>query len=203
MRTASVFKYAGKIQLDTIHLLTKVRKETTMKRFTVTKLITALVVLVMFTLVTTGWAQMEAAAKLKPLADAYTQAWNSGDLKALDAIVDQNFMRHASPTLEASAAGLDSLKHVIAHVRAEYPDFHVTLTEEIYTPDKIVARWQFSGTHSGVGLPAAKGKKVQATGMSLIHVKNGKFTEEWVESDGAMTMQQMGFTMTPPAEMKK
>lgn len=168
-----------------------------MKRFTATNLIIALVLLAS---VTTSWAQMDAAAKLKSMTDAYAQAWNSGNVKALDAIVDQNFMRHASPTLQSSAAGLDSLKRVIARVHAEYPDFHVTLTEEIYTTDKIVARWQFSGTHSGMGLPAAKGKKVQATGMSLIHVKNGKFAEEWVESDGAMTMQQMGFTITPPAK---
>jgi hypothetical protein len=39
------------------------------------------------------------------------------------------------------------------------------------TFDKIVVRWQYSGTHSGVGLSAAKGKKVQATGMSLLHVE--------------------------------
>lgn len=174
-----------------------------MKRFIAIKLITAFVVLVLFTLVTTGWAQTDAAAKLKPITDAYAQAWNTGNVKALDAIVEPNFVRHASPTLQASAAGLDSLKRVIAHVRAEYPDFHVTLTEEIYITDKAVARWQFNGTHSGLGLPAAKGKKVQATGISLLHIKNGKIMEEWVESDAAVTMQQMGFTMTPPAEMKK
>jgi hypothetical protein len=184
-------------QPDFVAPINQNRKETPMKRFTATNLIIALVLLAS---VTTSWAQMDAAAKLKSMTDAYAQAWNSGNVKALDAIVDQNFMRHASPTLQSSAAGLDSLKRVIARVHAEYPDFHVTLTEEIYTTDKIVARWQFSGTHSGMGLPAAKGKKVQATGMSLIHVKNGKFAEEWVESDGAMTMQQMGFTITPPAK---
>jgi len=170
-----------------------------MKRFTTTMLITALV---MFTLVTTGWAQMDAAAKLKPIAEAYAQAWNSGNVKAFDAIVDQNFMRHTSPGSPAAAAGLDSLKRAVTSFRAMYPDFHVTLTEEIYTADKIVVRWQYSATHSGVGLPAAKGKKVQATGMSLMHLKNGKIAEEWVETDGMVTAQQLGFTVTPP-NMKK
>lgn len=105
--------------------------------------------------------------------------------------------------METSAADLDSLKRVIARLRVEYPDFHVTLTEEIYTADKAVARWQFSGTHSGAGLPAAKGKKVQAAGMSLVHVRNEKIAKEWVESDGLMTVQQLGFTVTPSAEIKK
>jgi predicted ester cyclase len=183
--------------LHNTHLLTKTGKETTVKRFTTTMLITAFVI---FTLVTAGWAQMDAAAKLKPITDAYAQAWNTGNVKTLDAIVDQNFMRHTSPTSPTAAAGLDSLKRVITNFRAMYPDFHVTLTEEIYTADKIVVRWQYSGTHSGVGLSAAKGKKVQATGMSLLHIKNGKIAEEWVESDGLMTVQQLGFTVTPPAK---
>jgi len=171
-----------------------------MKHSTQTMLTTALVALVMFTLVTTGWAQMDAAAKLKPIIDAYAQAWNTGNVSSLEALIDPGFVRHTSPTSPTSAAGLDSLKRVVTNFRAMYPDFHVTLTEEIYTADKIVVRWQFSGTNSGVALPAAKGKKVQATGMSLLHVKNGKITEEWVESDGMVTAQQLGFTVTPPTK---
>jgi len=162
-----------------------------------------LVALAMILSITPGWAQTDASAKLKPMADAYAQAWNTGNVKDLDAIVDQNFVRHTSPALPFSATGLDSLKRVIARLRAWYPDLHVTLTEEIYTGDKIVVRWQYSGTHSGVGLAAAKGKHVDATGISLFHVKSGKLAEEWVETDGLLTDQQLGFTVMPPAEMKQ
>lgn len=174
-----------------------------MQRFTTTKLLTALAVFVTLTLVTSVRAQTGAAAKLKPIVDAYAQAWNSGDVKAFDAIVDQNFTRHVSPTSPGGAAGLDSLKRSVTQFHAEYPDCHVTVTEEIYAADKAVARWEWSGTHSGMGLPAAKGKKVQVPGMSLFHIENGKIVEEWVESDGLITVQQLGFTVTPPAEMKK
>jgi hypothetical protein len=31
--------------------------------------------------VTVGWAQMDAAAKLKPITDAHAQAWNTGNMK--------------------------------------------------------------------------------------------------------------------------
>jgi steroid delta-isomerase-like uncharacterized protein len=163
-------------------------------------LATALFALAMFAFASTGRAQTDAAAKLKPLAEAYAQAWNSGNVKAFDAIVAQEFMRHTSPGSPGAAASLDSLKRSVTGFRTMYPDFHVTLTEEIYTADKIVVRWQYSATHSGVGLPAAKGKKVQATGMSLLHIKNGKIAEEWVETDGMVTAQQLGFTVTPPAK---
>jgi len=168
-----------------------------MKRFTASTLAT---ILTLLAVATSGRAQMDAAAKLKPIADAYVKAWNTGEVKAFEAIVDQNFVRHTSPSSPAAAADLDSLKRTVTRFRAEYPDFHVTLTEEIYTTDKIAVRWQWSGTHSGVGLPAAQGKKVQSTGMSLLHVKNGKIAEEWVESDGLATVLQLGFTVTPPAK---
>jgi predicted ester cyclase len=36
--------------------------------------------------------------------------------------------------------------------------------------------------------------------MSLIHVKNGKIAEEWVETDDMVTAQQLGFTVTPPTK---
>lgn len=165
-----------------------------MKRFTETFLAT---VLVMFAFVTAGWAQMDAA---KPMIEAYAQVWNSGNLSALDALVDPGFVRHTSPGNPYSATSLDSLKRVITNLRATYPDFKVTLTEIIAASDKVVARWEWSGTHSGVGLPVAKGKKVQATGINIMHVKNGKLAEEWVESDGMATMLQLGFTVTPPAK---
>lgn len=164
-----------------------------MKRFTATMLTTALA---MFAFAATGLAQTDTAAMI----DAYAQVWNTGNLGTLDGLVEPSFVRHTSPGNPYSAANLDSLKRVITNLRATYPDFKVTLTEVIATNDKVVARWQWSGTHAGVGLPAAKGKKVQATGINIMHVKNGKFVEEWVESDGMMTAMQLGFTVTPPAK---
>jgi len=65
----------------------------------------------MLTFVTAGWAQMDAAAKLKPMIEAYAQIWNTGNLSALDALIDPSFVRHTSPGNPYSAANLDSLKH--------------------------------------------------------------------------------------------
>lgn len=167
-----------------------------MKRFSTILLSVALTLLAMISI---GHAQTDAA-KLKALADAYVAAWNSGNVQAFDAIIDKDFVRHTSPGSPSAAAGLDSLKHVVTAFRAQYPDFKVWLTEEIYAGEKIVVRWAFSATHSGLGMTTLKGKKVQVTGISIIHVKSGKLAEEWVESDGAAMMTQLGFAIVPPAK---
>lgn len=167
-----------------------------MKQFTTTLMTAALI---MFALVTTGRTQTDAAEKLSMMIEAYAQVWNTGEVSALSALVAPSFARHTNSGNPYSATSLDSLKRAITNLRVTYPDFKVTLTEVIAAGDKVVGRWQWSGTHSGVGLPEAKGKKVQVTGINIMHVKNGKFVEEWVESDGMAAMLQLGFTVAPPA----
>lgn len=168
-----------------------------MNRLTTTLLASAVI---MFAFATTGRSQTDAAAKLSPRLEAYAQVWNTGEVNALDALVAPGFVRHTNSGNPYSATSLDSLKRAITNLRATYPDFKVTLTEVIAASDKVVGRWQWSGTHSGVGLPEAKGKKVQVTGINIMHVKNGKFVEEWVESDGMAAVLQLGFTVAPPAK---
>ncbi len=168
-----------------------------MKQSTTTMLASALI---MFALVTAGRTQTDAAAKLSMMIEAYAQVWNTGEVSGLNALVAPNFSRHTNSGNPYSATSLDSLKRAITNLRATYPDFKVTLTEVIAASDKVVGRWQWSGTHSGVGLPEAKGKSVQVTGINIMHVKNGKFVEEWVESDGMAAILQLGFTVAPPAK---
>jgi predicted ester cyclase len=147
-----------------------------------------------------GCQQPDASRELKPIVDVYVEAWNTGDLDALDAIIDPQFVRHVSPTSPTSAAGLDSLKKVISTFRTTYPDFQVTIDEEIYAGSKSVGRWSYTATNTGPGRIPPTGKQVTATGISILHYSNGMIVEEWVETDILSTMQQLGFTLTPPSE---
>jgi hypothetical protein len=47
-----------------------------------------------------GCQQPDASRELKPIGDAYVEAWNTGNLDALDAIIDPQFARHISPAVE-------------------------------------------------------------------------------------------------------
>ena len=126
----------------------------------------------------------DPAAELKPIVDAYVEAWNTGNVDALDAIVDVGVQRHASPTTGSGATSLDELKQVITFTRALFPDFHVSLDEEIYVAGKSATRYTITGTHTGSTeeLPAT-GQAVSVSGSSIMHYAEGKLTEEWAYFD--------------------
>lgn len=143
-------------------------------------------------------AQGDASKSLESTAKTYAEVWNSGNVDKLDAIVSADFVRHVSPTSNTGATDLDSLKKVITNFRKMYPDFNVTLDEGVYTTSKVALRWTFAGTHSGAMNPALAGKKVKLSGMSFIHIANGKMTEEWVAADNMDIMMQLRFKVVPP-----
>ncbi|MCI0693054.1 ester cyclase [candidate division KSB1 bacterium] len=170
-----------------------------MKQFTQTFMRTVLVVLIMALFIAMGCQQPDAAQKLKPIVDAYAEVWNTGNLNALDAIIDPQFVRHTSPAGTTSAVSLDSLKKVISNLRTAYPDFHVTLDEEIYVGEKAIVRWSYIATNTGAGNFPPTGKQVKSTGIDILRIKNGKIVDDWAETDNLFLMQQLGFTLTPPS----
>jgi predicted ester cyclase len=170
-----------------------------MKQPTQTLTSTVFVALLMALFFAMSCQQPDASQKLKPIVDAYGEVWNTGNLDALDAIIDPQFVRHASSSGTTSAvAGLDALKKVIANLRTTYPDFHMTLDEEIYAGEKAVVRWSYIGTNTGPGNFPPTGKQVKSTGVDILHIKNGKIVNDWAETDNLFLMQQLGFVLTPP-----
>lgn len=157
------------------------------------------VVILMFSWVTLANAQ--DAARLKSMAEAYVAAWNSGSAAGLDALVTADFKRHAAPSTQSSVESMDALKKVMAGAHATFPDFKVTIDEVIVTEGRIVMRWTYSGTHSGADNEALAGKKVTNSGISVVHVADGKMVEEWAAWDNLNTMTQLGMTVVP-AEQK-
>ncbi len=66
--------------------------------------------------------------------------------------------------------------------------------------DRIVLRWTVTGTDAGaVGELPPTGMPIQISGASVIHVIDGRFSEEWMYYNEGAIMQQLGFTLAPPA----
>lgn len=148
----------------------------------------------------TGCQQQDTSAEWKPLWEGYLEAFNTGNLEILDGIVDPQFIRYDGAKIEAN--GLDSLKMVITSLRESYPDFQGTDDEVIYAGDIAIGRWHYTGTHSGAGNPALKGKRVHNTGMCIMRKKGGKLIEDRYEADFHNVLQQLGYTITPPGDGK-
>jgi len=140
----------------------------------------------------------EATAKLKPAVDTYVRAWNTGNLETLNAICDPQVVVYVGMTSEYK--GLDSLKRFIADTRTMYPDFKVTVEEELFVGNQAVTRWTITGTNTGPGYIPPTGKSFKVSGLSLSRIVDGKLTEERMEYDKLYTMQQLGLKLTPPTK---
>lgn len=158
------------------------------------------VVLLFLVLVAAGCQQPDPSLKLKPLEDKYFEVWNGGNVKELDAILDPHFVRHEN--LRPDVGGVDGLRKVISGLRSAFPDLKIVVDEEIYGENRAALRWTCTGTNTGSGEMAPTGKSVKVWGIDIVHFANGKITEQWVAYDNQSVVQQLGFTMTPPAAAK-
>jgi len=136
------------------------------------------------------------AAQYQPMVDGYVAGWNEGKYDDFGNILTADFKRRA-PGMDAD--GIDGIAQVMTNIRAGYPDGHVTLDESHYMKDMSIHLWTFTGTNTGSGDTPPTGKAVENHGMALIHYRDGKMAEEIVQFDRLGWMQQLGYTLTPPA----
>ena len=161
-----------------------------------------LIVISLVLFIVIGCQQKDASVKLKPMIDKYIEIWNTGNLDALDAIIDPKFEFRMTPKFKATI-GIDSLKQVANYYRTAYPDFHIKIDEEFYSEDKAAIIWTITGTNTGPGIFPATGKKINVQGMSIFHFVNNKIFDEWIAGNNLLWFKQLGFTLTPPDIMEK
>ncbi len=125
------------------------------------------------------------------------EAWNKGNLDALDELCDADFVRHKPPFPDIE--GLEAGKQFVADCRISYPDLQLTLDEIIVEGDASAIRWTYRGTQTGqsptTGAPPT-GKQVAFTGCNILHWVEGKIVEEWENGDYLSLLQQLG--VVPP-----
>lgn len=143
----------------------------------------------------------DPSEEMKPIVDKLEDAWNGRNIDALDAIFAPDFVRIVNNQPEAN--GVEGYKKAIADFRTAYPDLKLTLDNTLYAENGGVTRWVLTGTNTGPGQMPPTGKSVNIWGLSIVHIANGKVTKEIVAFDNQDLMEQLGFTMMPPAAGKK
>ena len=143
----------------------------------------------------------DPSVEMKPIVDKLEDAWNGRNIDALDAIFAPDFVRIVNNQPEAN--GVEGYKKAIADFRTAYPDLKLTLDNTLYAENGGVTRWVLTGTNTGPGQMPSTGKSVNIWGLSIVHIANGKVTKEIVAFDNQDLMEQLGFTMMPPAAGKK
>ncbi len=123
------------------------------------------------------------------LLNKMDEAMAKKDASMMAELYHADAVRH---TPEGKQEGLQAIQESAAQFYEEVPDAEGKNLDVICSGDRLVVRWL------GMGTPAMAKKKIQVTGITIYHVKDGKIAEEWEEMNSVSMMMQMGYTMTPP-----
>jgi steroid delta-isomerase-like uncharacterized protein len=119
------------------------------------------------------------------------ECYNQGNLAVADELVAPDYVNHSAPL--GQAPGLEGEKQYAAMIRSAYPDFCMTIEDQIAEGDKVVTRYTGRGTHQGefMGIPPT-GKQITVTGIHIHRIAEGRVMEGWSEFDQLGGLQQLG-----------
>lgn len=139
---------------------------------------------------------MTSAANLTANIAAVQRFWhgfNTHNLDIWDEVCAADFINH-DPGLPTPDADLAAIKQTITQLMfGAFPDLQAIEQDLIVDGDKVVTRRILRGTHEGefMGI-APTGKQINAGGVWLSHLTNGKIREQWVYFDALGLRQQVG-----------
>jgi steroid delta-isomerase-like uncharacterized protein len=96
--------------------------------------------------------------------------------------------------------GLEGLKDVLRGMRAGSPDLNFSVEEQIAEGDKVVTRFEWTGTHRGEFLGvAATGRSVKVWGVVIDRLQSGRIKDTRIIMDTLGLMMQLGVLPPPKA----
>lgn len=130
----------------------------------------------------------------------FTNFWGAKcDLSIVDELAAPDMLLQYS--LHAPRRGRADIKTFMTGFRQAFPDLAFSgVADLIAEGDYVVGRWKGGGTHIGpafddflIGsLPAATGRKMHFTGITVLRVVDGLISEEVGLDDGVTALQQLG-----------
>jgi predicted ester cyclase len=108
------------------------------------------------------------------------EGWNMQRLSIFDQLFAPDLIDHSVPPwLPQTRCGT---KQLATRTWTAFPDFHVTIEDQIAEGDRVVTRWTARGTNNGelMGAPPT-GKGIVLTGISIARLVGGKIAETWAE----------------------
>ena len=89
--------------------------------------------------------------------------------------------------------GLEGLQDVLRGMRNAFPDLNFGVEEQIAEGDKVLTRFEWTGTHRNefLGVPAT-GRPVKVWGMVIDRLEDGRIKETCIIMDIFGLMMQLG-----------
>lgn len=121
----------------------------------------------------------------------FEEVWNKKDASAIVAL--------STPDMKSFGAdgvirNRESFAEFHRLMLAAVPDLHVTIDQSVEGGDMVAVHWSVTGTHTGTmaGLPPGTGRRIELTGLTMVHVADGRIVEGWDDYNAASLMRQLG-----------
>ena len=116
------------------------------------------------------------------------EAWNGGELDALDPLFASDFAPHIG--VPGLPPGLASAKQAHQMSMQTSHDRRTTIEDLIAEGDTVMARMRMTGTNQG-------GLAVDVQWISIDRLSDGQIAEHWAVMDVLCLMQQLGSLPSP------
>jgi predicted ester cyclase len=98
---------------------------------------------------------------------------------------------------------VEPVQQLITMLHTAFPDFHVTIEDQLAEGDKVVTRFTARGTHQGVwrsplGAIEPTGKSFEHEGIRIFRIADNRLVETWGGADTLRQLQQLGIIPSTP-----
>ncbi len=108
--------------------------------------------------------------------------WDTGKEELIPQTVTKDFFDNTLP--KGRPQGTEGLKFAAQNFRKVVPNIHCEIEDLLVVGDKVTARLSFTGTYND--------KKINFFAIDMLHVKDGKITEDWHLEDNLTLKRQLG-----------
>jgi steroid delta-isomerase-like uncharacterized protein len=112
---------------------------------------------------------------------------SAGDTSIAAELFAPNYINHTAGS--GITSGREGMTRSIAAVKTAFPDWQVTIESMVAEGDQVVDRFHISATHTGSvnGIPAS-GRRIEALGIHMWRLADGKLAEGWYLTDALPTV---------------
>lgn len=117
----------------------------------------------------------------------YEEGINKRNFALLDEIISDDY------TGSNGLKGVDNFKVPINGLIKAFPDLKYNIEEVIAEDNKVVVKWQLTGTHQDTFQNIEKtGKAISNNGMAIHYLKDNKLVNAYVHTDRFNFLQDLG-----------
>ena len=137
----------------------------------------------------------ENAAAVRRFAE---EVITKGDLDSAAKYVWEDVVEQVP--LPGQGPGLEGLKDILRGMRSAFAGLNFAVQEQIAEGDKVVSRFEWTGTHQGdfLGVPAT-GRQVRVWGIVIDRLVEGRIKDTRIIMDMLGLLMQLGAFPMPPA----